>query len=125
MNPVLETRPVPIKGSENTMWLPRLSNNVKEVARKILPEDGDAANSDSAKSQYEDPMVFFKQIIVDLIPDICMSENQRIMERYNNKTNAFNKKLSLGDRLKTMNACKFKECRTYLKIEQHPNTVCP
>jgi len=50
MNPVYETRPVPIKGSENAMWLPRLSNNVREVSRKILPEEGDAANSESAKS---------------------------------------------------------------------------
>lgn len=45
MNPIYETRPVPIIGSENTMWLPRLSNNIKEVADKILPEDGDGANS--------------------------------------------------------------------------------
>ena len=45
-------------------------------------------------------MDFFKKIITDLIPDICMSENERIMLRYNNKMNPYNKKASVGDRLK-------------------------
>ena len=42
---------------------------------------------------------FFRGIILDLIPEIVMSENERIVERYNNKLNPFNKKPSLGGRL--------------------------
>lgn len=44
-------------------------------------------------------MDFFKGIIFSLLPDIVMSENERIVERYNNKMNPFNKKASLGGRL--------------------------
>ena len=70
-------------------------------------------------------MDFFKSIIFDLLPDIIMSENERIVERYNNKLNPFNKKASLGGRLQNQPACRMKEVLAHVGIKKHANIICP
>ena len=87
--------------SKNSLYLPKLANNIKDLVPRIpvsgdISENDDSQESEEIKEQARD---FFKSIILDLLSDIVMSENERIVERYNNKMNPFNKKLSLGGRL--------------------------
>jgi hypothetical protein len=59
------------------------------------------------------------------LPEIVISENERITKRYSNKLNPYNGKASLPDRLKQMPPVKLKECLESLKIKPHGNTICP
>lgn len=52
------------------------------------------------------------------------TENDRIVSRYDNKTNPFNKKASLGERLKQIPSVKFAESMRNVKIKKHANTIC-
>ena len=108
MNPIQETRAKPMPNNEHQLFLPKLKNNINELIqrRKIGLKSDHQASSDSdenEKKEYSDedldPKQFFREIIFDLIPDIIMSENDRIVQHYNNKMNPFNKKASLGQRL--------------------------
>ena len=107
MNPIQDTRAKPMPNNEHQLFLPKLKNNINEliIRRKIgLKSDHQGSSeSDEEKKEYSDedldPKQFFREILFDLIPDIIMSENDRIVLHYNNKMNPFNKKASLGQRL--------------------------
>ena len=85
----------------------------------------DGQSSDDSEEVKEKALDFFREIIIDLLPDIIMSENERIVERYNNKMNPFNKKPSLGGRLQNMQPVKNREIFQHLGIAKHSNTICP
>lgn len=72
-----------------------------------------------------DPRLFFEDIILDLIPDIVMSENDRLVDRFNNKMNPFNKKASLGGRLQNVPPVKIKQALIDVGIRRLNNTICP
>ena len=133
MDPVHETRPRVQK--EHALDLKALPNDIYELVEKVekltvINSDGgsekrDALNSRSSirtvrtvmSHDFEaDPLDFFRELILDLIPDIVKTDNERITERYDNKLNPFNGKASIGDRLKSVNCSKFGEALSFLKI---------
>ena len=78
------------------------------------------------ENDYEaNPYEFFHSIITDIIPEVIKTDNERIMERYDNKLNPFNGKVSVGERLKAVNPTKISQACEYLKIKPFVNAICP
>ena len=138
MEPVFETRGK--KQAKHSLNHPSMKNDIYDLVTKVtkmtIPIDveslgrSDVIGSRSSVrttktinvSDYnEDPNDYFVNIILDLIPNVCMSDNDRIMERYDNKMNPFNGKPAIGEKLKLMNCTKIGECLQYLKIKPFPN----
>ena len=103
--------------------MPKLANDIKELVPKKCPKfpenennGSDKESSSESEEVKNEAMDYFKSILFDLLPDIIMSENERIVDRYNNKMNPFNKKASLGGRLQNQPPCKLKEIIQHLGI---------
>ena len=109
MEPVLPS--VPIKHTSKHTLIDKLTNTKNDLDDMRVADD---------KDQFE----FFRQVVIELIPEAIKTPDMLVVDRYNNTADFFYKKPRLVEQLRGNKAIKLKKAMHEVQQLTFDNKVC-